>query len=246
MKTNIQDFRGIHDGATIAILGSSPTIQLYNGREDVAIAVNGASICDTIKEYGADYFVCGDKMSPWRAWFGGSRETCRSRLLAPFVAPYDSQVIPDESERTVLASQLEENVFHQEEKGGDIGFSPDFTRIAVPHGVFVYSELWDQKIHKGQEKFCRGGTISGVAAQIALVMGAKEVHLYGCSFGKPDPSGRHYGYDNGNEPGGIDSFHPIKMDYILSRLVEEGVDVFSHGFTNLRVPKNTDQKVFSQ
>jgi len=237
MKTNIENFRNLHDGARITILGSSPTIKLYEGEEDVAIAVNGASICDVVKEFGADYFVCGDKNSPSRKWFEESRKTCKSRLVASFIAPYDYEVILNSLERDIFRDILVENGNHQNHYGGDIRFTPDFQEIASPHGVFIYADLWEQEISSDQRRFCRGGTISGVAAQIALVMGAKEIHLYGCSFGRPNGSNVHYAYNNGIETGGIQHFHPIRMDYILSRLVEEGVRIVSHGFTKLRVPE---------
>jgi len=246
MRTNIEKFRGIHEGASVAILGSSPTLKLWKGQEDVAIAVNGASICEVVRKRGAKYFMCGDKMSPQRGWFEGSRETCESRLVASFVAPYDYQVIPDAAERARLMERLRDDDYHQSEPGGNIEFTPDFGEIAVSHGVFLYDDLWNQRIHTSQKRFCRGGTVSGVAAQMAAVMGSKDIHLYGCSFGTPGGQDAHYAYDNQGEPGGIDTFHPIRMDYILSELAEEGAKITSHGFTRLRVPGKVDPEVFPQ
>lgn len=238
MTSKIDKFRNIHRGASFAILGSSPTINLYRGDQDISIAVNGSIKCGAVTH--ADYFMCGDKQSPFRGWFKSSLDICDVRIMAPFVAIYDPVVIGDPAERERLQSELEGDEIHQREPGGNILFSPDFESLRDPHGVFDYAETWQERICPEQKRLCRGGTISGVAAQMALVMGSDELHFYGCSFGTPE-NGSHYGYDNKGEPGEIRKDYPIIMDYILSRIRSEGdVRIISHGFTNLRIPEKLD------
>ncbi len=74
-----------------------------------------------------------------------------------------------------------------------------------------------------------------MAAQLALVMGAAEIHLYGCSFGTL-PGDSHYAYDNRQEPGGIDANQVRRMDYVLSEIGSWGVRIYSHGWTTLKYP----------
>ncbi len=233
MTSNINDFREIHKGKSFAVLGSSPTINLYRGEQDVSIAVNGSVMCDAVER--ADYFMAGDKDSAKRGWFEKSMDFADSRIIATFIAPFDHLVLSDEEERSELQRLLEDDKVHQREPGGNIKFSPNFRNLVRPHGIFEYADIWEEEICPDQQKLCRGGTISGVACQMALIMGASEVHLYGCSFGTPEQG--HYGYNNKNEPGGIRFDHPPTMDYILSRLVEHNVGVYSHGFTKLQVPE---------
>jgi hypothetical protein len=151
------------------------------------------------------------------------------------VAPYDPSVLPNELERNGLQKILEKDEHHQNAGGGNIEFSPEYMQAAEPHGIFDYADIWEEEIKPEQKKLCRGGTITGVAAQMAMIMGAKELHLYGCSFG--DTGNGHYGYDHKGEPGGILNTHPVVMDYILSKIRDYGVDIYAHGPTNLRVPR---------
>lgn len=234
MKANIDKFRGIHPKSSIAILGSSPTIKLYKGEEDISIAVNGVVMCNLPNT--PEYYMCGDKESFRRTWFEHSKTKARTRIVATFVAPYDSLVLPNENERSKLQKILDTDEFHMSDKGGNIKFSPDFEEIEEPHGIFKYADIWEEKINPDQKRLCRGGTISGVATQMAMIMGAKEIHLYGCSFGKP-PKEEHYAYDNKKEPGGINKNHPIVMDYILSMINLYGIKIYSHGYSNLSIPK---------
>lgn len=232
----IDKFRYIHKGMSFAILGSSPTINIYRGQQDISIAVNGAVLCDPVER--ADYFMAGDKNSPYRRWFEESYKKAKTRIVATFVAPYDKIVCSSFDQRKKFQNMLEADYFHQSDPGGNIRFSPDGLVPSGDHGIFVYADIWEEKICIDQKRLCRGGTISGVAAQMAMVMGAKEIHLYGCSFG--DTNRKHYGYDNKEEPGGIDPNHIFTMDYILSRIKLSGVEIFAHGHTNLRLPKKIE------
>ena len=51
----IEDIRGIYKGKSIAVVASGPTARLFSNREDISIAVNGAS-----RIFETDYFVCMD------------------------------------------------------------------------------------------------------------------------------------------------------------------------------------------
>lgn len=232
MTSRIDRLRNLHIGATVALLGSSPTISLYEGNEDISLAVNGAVCCPHVGN--VDYFVCGDKKSPERRWFEVSYQKAARRIVATFVAPYDRLVCPPSQLTSNFRAVLENDSIHQDEPGGNIRFSPSNLQPAPPHTIFDYADIWEEEIRPEQKRLVRGGTISGVAAQLALIVGAKELHLYGCSFGNT-PKG-HYGYDNKGEPGGIDPTHPATMDYILARIRSYGVEIFSHGETRLQVP----------
>ena len=67
----------------------------------------------------------------------------------------------------------------------------DFRPRATPapgHGWFRYAQSsfpcaeGDFARALGEGRLLHGATISGVAMQVALLMGASEIHLYGCSM----------------------------------------------------------------
>jgi hypothetical protein len=235
--TGIEPLRGIHSGRRIAVLGSSPTINLYRGGEDVSIAVNGAILCDAVPR--ADYFLCGDKESPNRSWWKPSFECTEHRVVATFIAPYDHVVVPDPEDRKRLVHTFENDPVHTELRGGNIELLPMDYKVSAGNAVFQYASREKQGISPNQPRLVKGGTIAGVASQLALVMGASEIHLYGCSFGTP-PDGRHYAYDNQGEFGMISHTHPKRMDGILAKIADCGVRIYSHGWTELRVPTRLD------
>lgn len=230
----INKYRRIHEGSSIAVLGSSPTLQLYKGNEDIAIAVNGA-LMGLRADLHVEYFMAGDKESHLRQWFLSSEEYAATRIVSSFVLPHDPVIIPDETERARLQRLLQE---HIETNMHHIDFTLDDYVLNSRHGFFRYNRPWEQKISPNQEWFTKSSTISGVAAQMALVMGAKEIHLYGCSFG--DVEGKHYSYDSRGEPGMIKPWQPINMDFLLMQIIRQDIQVYSHGPTHLRIPERVE------
>src|SRR3989344_4517121 len=73
INSSIDKYRNIHKKSKIAILGSSPTLELYENKEDISIAVNGAPLCLS-ENYKINYFMCGDKDSHDRQWFLSSEK----------------------------------------------------------------------------------------------------------------------------------------------------------------------------
>lgn len=234
MKGTIDKFRRIHNGAKIAVLGSSPTLGLYKGEEDISIAVNGAVLfLDNSSKI--DYFMCGDKESYKRRWFLSSKEFDATRIVSSFVLPYDKIIIPNPQERKTLQEKL--NKFY-EDGGHHIDFTLDNYILNSRHGFFYYSRPWNQKISRRQNKLSKSSTIAGVASQMAFIMGASEIHLYGCSFS--DVDGKHYCYDPKEDHGEIKWWQPTTMDFTLSQIVRLGTKVYSHGPTNLRIPERIE------
>jgi len=228
----IDKYRGIHKGTRIAILGSSPTLELYKNEEDIAIAVNGSTLFLDEKDR-VDYFICGDKDSPTRQWFLSSERFNATRIVASFVLPFDSIIIPEREERKELQQKLEE--FYKTGKH-HIYFTLDDYILNSKHGFFYYTRPWNHNISKRQKRFSKSSTIAGVAAQMALIMGAREIHLYGCSF--RDINGNHYCYDSKGEPGEIKFWQPVVMDFILYQMVKKyDIKIYAHGPTTLKIPK---------
>ena len=235
INSSIDKYRNIHKKSKIAILGSSPTLELYENKEDISIAVNGAPLCLS-ENYKINYFMCGDKDSHDRQWFLSSEKFNAIRIVSSFVLPYDPIIIPKKNERYELQKRLKE--FYENEENY-INFNLDDYVLDSKHGFFHYSRPWNQIISKRQKKISKSATISGVAAQMALIMGAKEIHLYGCSFG--DVKNKHYYYDSKGEPGGIKLWQPVVMDFILYQMIKKyNIEIIAHGETTLRIPKRVD------
>ena len=223
--------KGKHSGKSIAVLGSSPTINLYRGEEDVSIAVNGSVLCDSVRH--ADYFLCGDRKSHRRRWFEPSFQIARHRVVPTFVAPYDPVVIPDSELRRVLVEALRAAQHHKQFVHQSLHPSPG-------HTIFQYAPFWrEHTISPSQTRLCSGATIAGVAIQLAFLMGAREIHLYGCSFGTP-PGQPHYGYDNKGEAGGIGPHHLPNMNDMISQIISQGTNVYSHGWSSLKTSATAD------
>ena len=71
----LREFRERYKGSTIAILGSGPSISLFNEKEDLAIAVNGAALME--KKY--QIFLAGDVHSPQRDWWLASENNSNKK-----------------------------------------------------------------------------------------------------------------------------------------------------------------------
>ena len=234
MANALDAFRARHRGASVAVLGSSPTIGLYRGQEDVTIGVNGSAIA--LRDgHRMDYFMCGDRESPARRWFLASERFGAIRFVSSHVLPFDPLVIPGAKERQKLQGQLKAFVGAGNR---DWRFRLKSYPIRTKHSFFEYKHPWEQRVSHRQRMFAKGGTISGMAVQMALVMGASSIHLYGCSFEPVD--GVHYGYDSAGELGQIKFWQPIGMDFILSQVLRLGVRVFAHGPTSLRMVERVE------
>lgn len=232
-----------YSGARIGVLGSGPTLNDYKSEInkfcDVVIACNGSLMALNPNEHKVDYFIYGDRASPKRQWFKQSNlffnkrgEKC-IRVLPTFLLPFDDLVLGDRHLRKKLEEELEK--FDQENDVDDyIYFNPNLANLDLKNGViFSYNELMSQKIVRREGPLCRGGTISGVAAQLAFKMGASSLNLFGCGFSNPNNIG-NYAYDSGDEFGQTTNLQRDNMDFILRAMKRKGIDIFSFGETELR------------
>jgi len=182
----LEQLRDRHTGATFAIIGSGPSGRAYAGREDVAIAVNGGALVDV----PFHYFACGDISSPDTQWFHAASAYQVRRLIASFVAPFDAAMYPEPDLRARLQADLR----------ATRGTPPyDYVPLARPvgrHAWFRYAVPHFPHAHATLDRFCaqarvaHGATIAGVALQIAHLMGAASLVLYGCNLDNDD--GRNY------------------------------------------------------
>ena len=225
----LKGLRGVHKGERIAVLGSGPSLEMFSGEPKIAIAVNGASEI----EQAYRYFICGDPESPRREWFYASRNSSAVRIVSSFIAPFDEALYPDEGVRTQL----------RQEGGFESGCRENYhyipsVRPAAPHAFFLYDPIsvFDYRvlpISRDQDRFLYGGTIAGVAVQLAFVMGASEIHLFGCSL--DNESGRNYcRLLSSTQTGRTIPSQVVGLSKIISAIESEGVPVIVHGRSRLK------------
>lgn len=173
VQCSLDSIRAKHRGDTIAILGSGPSLASFTGAQSIAIAVNGAAF----SKIPYHYFVCGDALSPQRSWFLASTMYDATRIVSSFVAPHDPLLFPAVEVRRRLQRQTAFDLYEYE---------PD-AMPTPPHLWFQYESApisrFDQlSFDASATRLFHGATITGVALQLAVIMGAKEIHLYGCDF----------------------------------------------------------------
>ncbi len=175
----LDSLRGKHRGQSVAVLGGGPSLGNFEGRQDVAIAVNGAALLP--RRY--DYFLCGDESAPKRSWFQASAQWNATRVVSSFVAPWDPLLFPDSETRLRLQAALP---LRRTSTAPFYEYEPNAT-VSPPHIWFQYehppvSRFHDLPFDRNAGRFFHGATIAGAAVQLAAVMGAAEIHLFGCDF----------------------------------------------------------------
>ncbi len=193
---------------------------------DCSIAVNGG--VNLPQRF--NYFMASDHLAPNRSWF--NRDNAEVRLIAAGIATFDNFLYPAETfspksfTREILPYQFQR--------------TRDLPQPAYPHQLFY--ELPPNRYRNRfpeRDQFTglyAGATISGFAVQIAYLLGAAELHLFGCSFGsvRNDNGVRHYFYSAPrNQCGRILERHRRTMNQYLSILRLNGVEVVAHGPTAL-------------
>lgn len=187
-------YRGAHVGASIAVLGSGPSLGRFAGQQPIAIAVNGAATSDVPYQY----FACGDPESYQREWFYGSRRHAAKRIVAALLTPRDAIIYPSRLVRGGL--RLERRLFIAMLRLRRSLSLHDYSPSATPapgHGWFQYlpsrfpsdPAVLDDCVRRG--RMVHGATIAGVALQLAVIMGGAEIHLYGCAMDN-DGGGNYY------------------------------------------------------
>ncbi|MDA3855456.1 MAG: hypothetical protein PF569_04305 [Candidatus Woesearchaeota archaeon] len=240
------DLIGKHEGASVGVIGSAPSITSYvdriNSECDVVIACNGAVKCLDPKKNFVDYFVYYDSRSSLRDWFYKSDLFVNKngekvkRVIPTYMLPFDLRVLKDEGSRKDLASKL--NLFKDShfKESEIIYFNPDIDNLDINGISFRVCDLNIGAINRHDGPLCGKSTITGVGTQLAYKFGASRINLFGCEFFNPLGKER-YGYDNRNERGQITTAQIRNMDLILEEISVSGVEIFSFGSTKLEVPK---------
>src|SRR3989338_10292781 len=231
----VNSIRGKHAGISVAVLGSSTTLGLFKGEQPISIAVNGAA-----KVVASTYFVCADIRGSKRDWFYASPYTT-TRIVSSYISPFDKLCFPSPDDRERLQRDLSDflyNDYIDEEEllhyiftlmedsisSNDCvyeSFRPELIPCP-PHLYFDYTKSGKINVSKTQENIFRGGSVSGCALQIASIMSASEIHLYGCSF--DNDSGRNYAYAAPTDQHGeIKTHHHVNMDRIIEQIMLQGV-----------------------
>lgn len=210
----------------LAILGSGPSLSLFQDGYDCTIAVNGAALAD----FKYDYFMCGDHLSPKRDWFLASQRVNATRIIANFLAPFDPIVVPEKNDRDIMRNMpLFKKKFSFMNRFSYFRFRP-IRGACPPHHYFFYNPLSDtflvrpvtSKFEGETPRFYCGATIAGVALQLASYMGAAEVHMYGVDMNNFD--GKTY-LDPARNRGRIQRAQVRKLAWLTKRIQATGAEV---------------------
>ena len=221
----IGTLRGKHQGQTLAILASGPSLLAYRGDADVALAVNGAAFVDEPYQY----FLCGDIVSAQRSWFTESSKFNAARIVSSFVAPFDPLLYPDATQRQTMQASLPIAAAAKTRRMSLLYKYEPSEKVSSPHLWFQYanppiSSFSEVPLGAANSRFFHGATIAGVALQLAVVMGVAELRLYGCDFS--NVSGRDYWRpttEKGGESTPLQRANFAKLLAVVERL---GIKVF--------------------
>jgi hypothetical protein len=210
----IKSLYDVHKGAAIAIVGSGPTaVDFTHNKCDISIGVNGAAKLGE----KLDYFMCGDSRSSLFDWF---RIDCsKIRVIAKITAAQDRILYPDELFPHIVRAAV------STPKQNSI----ELPKPVEPHITFMYRWFKPDRLKKDMNYLMFGGTISCCAVQLAYIMGASKIVLYGCCF---NSTGRHYFY-NTRRPGSISDNQRVVMNTAIGEIKNRGVEFKIVGDTML-------------
>jgi hypothetical protein len=255
--------RGKYRGASIAVLGSGPSLpHLFGRKEDVVIGVNGAGALLRLQ----DYFLSDDSAAPSKSWFQALDKRI-TMILTSGAAIRVPEFFPDQRMRDrlwhdyegkvqawlnfagVLRDSLDDygrtdNLQHPRKSSDGRyyllpthpfleEFEKNLPSPELPHIILKYRSV-NEPLSREQIRLNMEGTSSHMALQIAYIMGAREIHLYGVEFsntpenGKTHGSGNYYYKPELNELGMTLDAQLQTMDSTLKRINERGVVVYSH------------------
>ena len=210
----IKALHNIHKGATIAVVGSGPTaIDFVKSESTISIGVNGAAKLG--KRF--DYFICGDVRSSVFDWF--SIDCSKTRVIAKLTASLDNILYP-----TALFPDIK-RVAVATTKQSSVKLPPPIE----PHLTFEYRWYKPKRLKKDMNFLMFGGTISCCAVQLAYIMGAAKIVLYGCNFTN---TGKHYFYHT-HRPGTISTSQRTVMNAVIKEIREHGIQFKFIGNTML-------------
>ena len=201
----IQSLRDNHTGSRIAVVGSGPTATLYRGACDVSLAINGAALLP----HHFSYFICGDPRSPHMNWF---YVNCSDvRIVADLVATCDQRLYPHNQYPSINRLAVYQ---HQKDMLGEI------PEPVYPHLIFRFERFSRDQLHKEMNYLMYGGTMSCGALQLAWLMGASAIDIYGCPF---THAGGSYFYQC-NNPGAVSQSQLQTMQTVID-IIRETVEV---------------------
>jgi hypothetical protein len=207
----IQSLLDVHQGETVSIVGSGPSADLYQGGSGVSIGVNGAA---RLHQHFS-YFLYGDRYAYKRDWF---RTDCSDvRVAARIVATMDELIYPKADVRMSVTADNQMMV-----RG-----IPD---PEPPHKIFNYMRYRPQRLKRTQSSLLFGGTIACCALQLAWIMGASKVIVYGCNFQHSRNS--HYFYRS-NFTGTVTQSQRDTMQEIINILRNRGLEIHIIGESRL-------------
>ncbi len=247
----IDNLRATQQGKSIAIAGSGPSVLDYDiHAQDILIGVNGAG--NLLKK--GDIFFSADERSYMRSWFE-DLDADITAIVRGQSAIYSERHYPDASLRKELISGYEKSrdkipeviqILDHGYKHVVPGANPFLDAFleslpdCEPPNLLIRRLVQGEPISKQQHALNFGGTGACVALQLADVMGAKEVHLYGIEFsnnikGEKLYSGKNYFYKPKQGESGMTLPKQKQfMDNIILYMREkQNLPVYSHGPTAL-------------
>jgi hypothetical protein len=198
----LDQIRDKHKDKTICILGSGETAPLYANTCDVCIAVNGA--LSLKKEI--DYFVAFDHRVIHKAYFDSKPEV--TRLLGVNIATLSRVAYPD-SLKVPRVIQC------------GLTVTKDPVPARPPHLAWTFTRpATVEELDIDSAHMYSADNVVIPAFQLAYLMGAREIHLYGIGLHK------HYYFD-----GHIESAHekeygrfaPLVLNELIRQATHKGI-----------------------
>ena len=244
--------------STIAVVGSAPSAMMYKDiGYDATIAVNGASQL-LPKAIGPKYFLSGDAGASRQSWYTAIPRGV-VHILRPVAAIYSPVFIREPSRRSALVTVWEQYLdSHPEQvrvipnrtvREGtqrvllrDLEYDNPFYDILLrrippcyPHVVFNIG--LPQPISRDMKKLRRGPTSAGCALQVAYLMGASAIHMYGVEMtnqGIPYAEGNYFYVPLADEKGVTTSEQLASIEGVIEDLSKLGVKISHCGHTRIR------------
>jgi len=264
----LNELRGIYENKSIAVLGSAPSVTLFDHLEDVAIGINGASKLLT----SGDYFLSGDERVHMRSWFTDMAEGV-IKIIRSQAALYCEELFDESANIQKIREAYESYILSNLPIEYDLPFTDLESRVYISQDGFrgvlpgapeiedLFSNIPDckdpnivlrnvnwkpsEKISYDQKLINVGGTSCCMGLQIAFLMGASEIHLYGVEFSNHGNAvqngtsnlvldGANYFYQPLPNELGVTSQGQLEvMDKTIKQIMDLGIPVYSHGPSRL-------------
>ncbi len=257
-EMNLERMRGLHQGKSFAVIGSGPSALMYAGHEDVGIGVNAAA--QLLK--GGGYFVSMYKAIQFRSFFE-QIPLDLNWVLRPHSAIYSKAFYSDDVRNQLIQVNCDYMEKHPEQTQVVNGFRyvskeyeymPEFVDSMPGHEkhLLVRHVQDDIEISRFQPVLTQQGTSSSTAIQLAFILGAAEIHLYGVEFShdasflhKENKNQYFYRPAPGEAGRPVLEKHKRDIERVISAITGQGCPVYSHGPTRIsntiRLPSSERQ-----